>query len=87
VHFAVIAVSGLLFGGCSTQADPTANGAKAADDEYVMVQSTGSLIPRRVKKSQPNADGVRIENGNSPTLKDIEQIYLRALKSASEPPR
>ena len=46
-------------------------------DEYVMVQTTGSLLPRRVKISEGlKHENLKIEGADSPTLNQLEKTQM-----------
>lgn len=67
----------------STQRTRTAEAEDQAE-QYEMVTTTGSILPKRVKKSDPKREGVAVESGDGPTRTIMERRALSTIHSAQQ---
>lgn len=80
---ALLAVTCLL-ASCATTPQAT-TATTPQQEEYVSVEVTGSLLPRRIKKSQAAQENITVEGPDSPTLNQIDktqQLQLKKLQQA-----
>jgi hypothetical protein len=69
-----------------TACESTKKTAEAEDqaEQYEMVTTTGSILPKRVRKSDPKRDGVSIESGDGPTRTIMERRALNTIHSSQQ---
>lgn len=69
-----------------TACESTQRTAEAEDqaEQYEMVTTTGSILPKRVKKSDPKREGVAVESGDGPTRTIMERRALSTIHSAQQ---
>lgn len=53
-------------------------------EQYEMVTTTGSILPKRVKKSDAKRDGVAVESGDGPTRTIMERRALTTIHSSQQ---
>ena len=76
---AALSLAAILLGGCQSKptGEPVGQQRAQPKDEYVMVQTTGSLLPRRVKISEGlKNENLKIEGADSPTLNQLEKTQM-----------
>ncbi len=53
-------------------------------EQYEMVTSTGSILPKKVKKTDRKVDGVAVESGDGPTRTIMERRALSTIHSSQQ---
>ena len=53
-------------------------------EQYEMVTTTGSILPKRVRKSDPKREGVAVESGDGPTRTIMERRALSTIHSSQQ---
>jgi hypothetical protein len=69
-----------------TACESTKKTAEAEEqaEQYEMVTTTGSILPKRVKKSDPKREGVAVESGDGPTRTIMERRALTTIHSSQQ---
>ena len=83
---ALLVVANFLTG-CGTT--PQSDAPKASEEETVYITSTGSMLPRRIRKSDAMKENLVVEGSDSPTLNQLGRKYMldeqKLMQSGSGP--